>query len=71
VLNFEENDMTLNDLTVEITYEDDEMDNICFSSDEELVDALLQFSKLKHTSNISVVLCCKAVMQNRKLKGPE
>jgi hypothetical protein len=69
VLNFEEKDMTLKDLTVEITYVDDEMDIICFSSNEELVDALLQFSKLKHTSNSSIVLCCKAVMQSRKQKG--
>ncbi len=54
---------------MEITYVDDEMDNICFSSDEELVDALFQFPKLKHSCNSSVVLRCKAVVKDRKLKG--
>jgi hypothetical protein len=56
--------------SVEITYVDEEMDSIRFSSDEELIDALLQFSKLKpDTSNSSVVLRCKAIVEERKLKG--
>jgi hypothetical protein len=73
----EENEKSLNDwksltrlFEVEITYVDEEMDSIRFSSDEELIDALLQFSKLKpDTSNSSVVLRCKAIVEERKLKG--
>jgi len=73
----EENEKSLNDwksltrlFEVEITYVDEEMDSIRFSSDEELIDALLQFSKLKpDTSNSFVVLRCKAIVEERKLKG--
>lgn len=58
---------------VEITYVDDEEDSICFSSDEDLIDALSQYSKLKQqsTSNSSVILRCKAIVEERKLKSKE
>jgi len=55
---------------VEITYVDDEGDSICFSSDEELIDALLLFSKRKDDkSNGSVIFRCKAIVEERKVKS--
>jgi len=58
----------MHEFDVEITYVDEDGDQVCFSSDEEFADAVLQTAKLNLQSQSSVILRCKADVKERKPK---